>query len=223
MSEIPPDHRGGNIADPIQAWSMSILANDETTEKERRITLIHRVLVPDEDYPKEYAVLVTDRRSIFIRQPKTRSDFWLQGEMRWGTALITDVVPKTLQDYASADLDQLSGDPLNIAVPHASVSSLAMKGDKPTFRAREFWVRWTMQRQKEVFQVYNFEMTYQKSPGQASKVQFFAVPLGAYFKPKRQTQTRETILREFAEDILEIYRGLIPVGMISATLNEPIP
>ena len=177
--------------------------------------------MPDEDYPKEYAILVTDRRSIFIRQPKTRSDFWLRGEMRWGTALVTDVVPKTSEDYARADLDQLSADPMNIAVPHATATSLAMKGDKPTFRAREFWVRWTMQRQNEVFQVYNFEMTYQKSSGETCRVRFYAVPLGAYFKPRRQTQTRETILREYAQDILGIYRGLMPGGVVSASFGEP--
>lgn len=188
---------------------------------EKRITLIHRVLVPDEDYPKEHAILVTDRRSIFIRQPKTRSDLWLRGEMRWGTALVTDVAAKTLQDYDNADLEQLSNDPMNIAVPHSSVESFVMNGDRPTFRAREFWVRWTMQRQKEVFQVYNFEMTHHKTPGPTSRVQFYAVPLGVYVKPRRQTQTRETILREYAQDILDTYRKLLPERIITALLNEP--
>ena len=31
---------------------------------EKRLALVHRVLISDADYPKEYAVLVTDRRSI---------------------------------------------------------------------------------------------------------------------------------------------------------------
>lgn len=31
---------------------------------EKRIALIHRVIVRDKEYPKEYAVLVTDIRSI---------------------------------------------------------------------------------------------------------------------------------------------------------------
>jgi len=65
---------------------------------ERRLALIHRVIVPNKEYPKEYAILVTDRRSIFIRQKKTRSSFVLRGEMRYGTALVTDVIPKTLED-----------------------------------------------------------------------------------------------------------------------------
>jgi len=56
--------------------------------------LIHRVFVPDHDYPKEYAVLVTDQSSIFILQPRTRSGFLLRREMSYGTALITDIRPK---------------------------------------------------------------------------------------------------------------------------------
>ena len=183
---------------------------------EKRITLIHRVIVPDADYPKEYAILVTDRRSIFIRQLETRSSFVLRGEMKWGTALVTDAVPKTLQDYEETSLQSLSGEPVNIAVPHESVVSLAMKGDKPTFRAREFFVRWTMKMQKEIFQVYNFEMTYLGGQKERGLVQFYAVPLGAYFKPRRQTQTRETILREYAEEVLEVYRGVLPAGVITA-------
>jgi len=59
------------------------------TAPERKLALVHRVIMPDKDYPKEYAILVTDRRSIFIRQEKTRSSFVLRGEMRYGTAMVT--------------------------------------------------------------------------------------------------------------------------------------
>jgi len=38
---------------------------------EKRLALIHRVILPDKEYPKEYALLVTDSRSIFIRLEKT--------------------------------------------------------------------------------------------------------------------------------------------------------
>ncbi len=190
------------------------------TMPEKRLVLVHRVLIPDADYPKEYAILVTDQRSIFIRQPKTRSSFWLQGEMKWGTALVTDVVPKTLQDYAETSLEELSGEPSNFSIPHESIVSLVVKGDRPTFRRREFWVKWTMQRQNEIFQVYNFEITCRNSPSQTDRIKFYAVPLGAYFKPRRQTQTRQTILREYAEDILEVYRGLLPTSSVSAKLDD---
>src|SRR6266852_6142392 len=91
----------------------------ETLEK--RVAIIHRIIIPDEDFPKEYAVVVTDRRSVLIRQKKTRSSFVLRGEMRYGTALVTDVAPKPLEDYEQASLESLTADSANLTVPHEAL------------------------------------------------------------------------------------------------------
>jgi hypothetical protein len=183
---------------------------------ETRLALIHRVIMPDTDYPKEYAVLVTDGRSIFIRQKKTRSSFVLRGEMRYGTALVTDVQPKTLEDYEGSNLESLAADASNIAIPHDSVTSLAMTKGEPKFRLQDLFVWLTMRRQGHKFHVYSFEMNYVNSANQDTRIRFYAVPLGVYFKPRRQTQTRETILRDYAVDALQIFRKVLPVEIISA-------
>jgi len=185
------------------------------TAPERRLALIHRVIVPDKDYPKEYAVLVTDRRSVFIRQKKTRSSFVLRGEMRYGTALVTDVQPKTLEDYEGTDLESLAADASNIAIPHGSVTSLVMTEGEPRFRLQDLWVWLTMKRQGYAFRVYDFEMSYVDSVNQETRIRFYAVPLGVYFKPRRQTQTREMILRDYALDVLQTFRKVLPAEIIS--------
>src|SRR5215469_13896778 len=74
------------------------------SEKEERLALIHRVIIPDKDYPKEYAILVTNSRLIFVRLEKSRRTFVLRYEMKIGTALVTDVVPKTLEDFEGTSL-----------------------------------------------------------------------------------------------------------------------
>ena len=178
--------------------------------QERRLELIHRVLIADGDSPKEYAILVTDQRSIFIRQPKTRSGWVLRREMRFGTALVTDVEPKTLDDYEGISVGSLANDGENLVIPHDGVASLKMRADPPEHRRREFFIYWVMKRQKEIFQVYNFEMEYSSRSRSDASVKFYAVPLGMYFKPKRMTQTRETILREYAQEIMEIYLRVMP-------------
>ncbi|OLE83964.1 MAG: hypothetical protein AUF79_18045 [Crenarchaeota archaeon 13_1_20CM_2_51_8] len=185
------------------------------TAPERKVGLVHRVIVPDKDYPKEYAILVTDRRSIFIRQKKTRGSFVLRGEMRYGTALVTDVQPKTLEDYEQTTLESLAADASNIAVSHNAVISLVMTKGEPKFRLREFFVWLTMRRQGHKFHVYDLEMNYRDGVKQEMKLQFYIVPLGAYFKPRRQTQTRETILREYAVDALQIFQKVLPDRVIS--------
>ena len=185
-------------------------------ELERKLALVHRVIVPDKDYPKEYAILVTDRRSIFIRQKKTRSSFVLRGEMRYGTALVTDVQPKTLEDYEKTSLKSLATDASNIAIPHDTVISLVMTKGEPKFRLRDFFVWLTMRRQGHKFHVYDFEMNYRDNTNLETGIRFFMVPLGAYFKPRRQTQTRETILREYAIDVLQIFQNVLPNRIISS-------
>jgi len=186
------------------------------TASERKVALVHRVIVPDKDYPKEYAILVTDRRSIFIRQRKTRSSFVLRGEMRYGTALVTDVEPKTLEDYEQTSLESLAADTLNIAIPHDAVISLFMTKGEPKFRLRDFFVWLTMRRQGHKFNVYDFEMNYRDSGNQDTKLRFHMVPLGVYFKARRETQTRETILREYAMDALQVFQKVLPNRIISS-------
>jgi len=186
---------------------------------EKRLALIHRVIVPEEEYPKEYAVLVTDHRSVFIRQEKTRDNFWLRREMSYGSGLIVDVVPKTLEDYEQISLESLTADTANIIVPHEGVISLALKKELQKPRAYDFFVRLTMRMQKEEFQVYDFEMNYRQSPNSETMIKFYMVPLGAYFKPRRQTQTRETILREYANEALEIFQKVLPTKTSSSQLT----
>ena len=191
------------------------MRNMTSTVPERRLALIHRVIVPDQEHPKEYAILVTDRRSIFIRQKKTRGNFWLRREISYGTALITDVVPKTLEDYEQTGVESLTADSTNIMVPHEAVISLAMKKEEQKPRKYDFFVRLTMRMQQEEFQVYDFEMNYRESRNSETMIKFYMVPLGAYFKPRRQTQTRETILREYATNALEIFQKVLPAKILA--------
>jgi len=185
------------------------------TVAEKRLALIHRVIIPDEEYPKEYAILVTDHRSIFIRQKKSRSNFWLRREISYGTALITDIAPKTLEDYEQSSLESLTDDSSNITVPHEWVVSLALKKDVQKPRRYDFFVRLTMRLQREEFQVYDFEMIYRQGASSETVIKFYMVPLGAYFKPRRQTQARETILREYATDALEIFQKVLPAKIVA--------
>ena len=183
---------------------------------ERKLALVHRVIMPDKDYPKEYALLVTDRQSIFIRQEKTRSSFVLRGEMRYGTAMVTDVQPKTLEDYEHTSLVSLAADASNIAVPHDAVVSLVMTKGEPNFRLRDLFIWLTMRRQGHKFHVYDFEMNYRDNANLETRIRFYMVPLGVYFKPRRQNQTRETILREYALDALQIFQKVLPDRITSS-------
>jgi hypothetical protein len=183
---------------------------------EERLALVHRILIADKEYPREYSILVTDKRSIFIRQPKTRNAWTLRQEIRFGTALVTDVEPKTLEDYKDTSSESLANDRANLAIPHGMVVSLEMRAGPPERRRRDFFVWWVMKRQKEIFQVYSFDLEYRTDHNTAS-LKFYAVPLGVYLKPRRMSQTRETILREYAGDVLDTYRTVLPASVVCST------
>ncbi len=184
--------------------------------QDKRLALIHRVIMPDKEYPKEYAILVTDSRSIFIRQKKTRSSFVLRGEMRYRTALVTDVSPATLEDYDQTSLESLVADGENLTVQHEAVISLVMRMGEPKFRLQDLFIWLTMRRQGQRFRVYDLEMKYRQSPNRVEEIRFYMVPLGAYFKPKRVTETRDTILRDYAMNALRIFQQVLPATKIVA-------
>jgi hypothetical protein len=187
---------------------------------EQRLALIHRVLIADKDYPAEYAILVTDARSIFIRQPKSRNGWTLRQEIRFGTALVTDVEPKGLEDYEDTSLETLAADRENLAISHEMVVSLEMRADKPERRRRDSLVWWVMKRQNEIFQVYSFDLEY-RTDQNTKTLKFYAVPLGVFFKPRRMSQTRERILLEYATDILDTYRTVLPASIVSSSSQTP--
>ena len=138
----------------------------------------------------------------------------LRGEMRYGTALVTDVQPKTLEDYENASPESLAVEASNIAVPHDAVISLLMTKGEPNFRLQDLFIWLTMRRQGHKFHVYDFEMDYRDSANQETKLRFYMVPLGVYFKPRRETQTREAILRDYAVDALQIFREVLPTTVM---------
>lgn len=139
--------------------------------------------------------------------------------MKYGTALITDVPQKTLADYEQSDADSLSNDTANITIPHDAVISVNLLKDARKPGLLDFFVRLTMRMQKEEFQVYNIEMTYETNPNRKEIIRFYMVPLGAYFKPRRQTETRETILREYALENLQIFREVLPGKILEHASN----
>jgi len=66
--------------------------------------------------------------------------------MKFGTALMTDVIPKTLEDYEHISLESLTANNAAFTVPHEGVTSLVMRKEQPEFRAREFFDWLTMRR-----------------------------------------------------------------------------
>ena len=138
----------------------------------------------------------------------------LRGEMNYGTALVTDVTPKTLQDYEDTSLESLEADPANITIPHQRVKSLVLRKAEPKVSFWNFPVRLTMKRQGHEVRVYNFEMNYRDDANRENSLRFHMVPLGMYFKPRRIIRDRAAILQDYAMEALRIFESVLPLHVI---------
>jgi len=137
--------------------------------------------------------------------------------MKWGTALVTDVVPKRLEDYDHLSVESLVADRDNLSVAHDSVIELRVsRGDPSRGQAEFFWLSMS----RRPVPVHNFTMKYRDHTSSNDReIRFYLVPLGMYFKPRRMTQTRETILREYARDAAEIFQAVLPARVISNSIH----
>lgn len=160
---------------------------------ERRIALIHRVMVPDSDYPKEYAILVTDKHLVLIRQKKVRRTFALRGEMRWGSEISSPVVAKTLKDYEGQSVESLSSDPNNISINNDSIAEMSLAPGEHRYR------------------VHHVNLTFNSVS--EKPLTLYLVPLGTYTKPLRAKQSREEIMRNYAVESFKVLQSVLPPGV----------
>lgn len=95
---------------------------------ERRVGLIPRVMMSGALGPKEYGVLVTDQRTIFVLE--RRSSAVVGGAIGGAIgAIIADALTSQERtfDYENEDLERLVSDENNVAVPHAQVRRIRLK------------------------------------------------------------------------------------------------
>src|SRR2546427_9019832 len=123
--------------------------------------------------------------------------------------------PKSLEDYEQTSLESLTADPANLTIPHNTVTSLEMRKGDRKLHWYDFMMWLQMRKTGHKFQVYEFVLNYKDSANLDVGINFYMVPLGAYFKPRRETQSRDTILREYAIDALETFQKVLPARILS--------
>lgn len=87
---------------------------------ESKVALIPRVMMKGAMGPKDYGLLITDRRSIFVLEKASKAA--LLGGI--GDALLSD---KKEVDYAGEDIEKLASDAKNTVVSHEGLQKLHLK------------------------------------------------------------------------------------------------
>jgi hypothetical protein len=95
---------------------------------ERKVGLIPKVMISGPLGLKEYGVLVTDRRTIFVLEKKSSAAI---GGAIGGAigAIIADAITSSERtyDYENENPDRLGSDERNVVVPHDQISRIRLK------------------------------------------------------------------------------------------------
>lgn len=94
---------------------------------ERKVALIPRVVVSGAMGPKEYGLVLTDRRAIFVLESASKAGLGAALGGAIGAAIAQGVAEKRFVDYDRADPDELAGEPKNLVVPYEALEEVRLK------------------------------------------------------------------------------------------------
>jgi len=161
---------------------------------ERRIGLIPKVLVNGALGPKEYGVLVTDQRTIFVLERKTNAAI---GGAVGGIigAIIADALTSSERtfDYENDDMQKLVVDEKNIVVPHSQLQSIRLKRGISGCSLR---------------------MEYSDSAGKRRKVKaILSPPTDLVARRKKEGVKSKVVLADYARGAQNVYERALPASI----------
>jgi len=163
---------------------------------ENKIALVPRVMMKGAMGPKDYGLLITDQRSIFVLEKASKAA--LLGAI--GDALLSD---KKTVDYASEDIGKLAADDSNTVVPHAGIQKLHLKKGFSSY---------TMSN------AYTLLVDYVDSAGKSRSLKAFLVP------PQEMLETRKaagvdkkTAIEEYAKSARKAFEQALPPSAAQRT------
>jgi len=104
--------------------------------EESRVALIPKVIVPGALGPKEYGVLLTDRRMIFVLERASKAVLGVALGGAIGAAIAEGAASRRYVDYANEPPEALAADEKNIVVPYVSIRELRMKKSLGSYSMR---------------------------------------------------------------------------------------
>jgi hypothetical protein len=104
--------------------------------EERKIAVIPKVLLAGALGPREYGILLTSERTIFVLEKSSKAGIGAVVGGVIGAAIADAVSKKKGHDYGNCDPAALAADDKNICVPHLSVSGLELKKRMSSYTIR---------------------------------------------------------------------------------------
>ncbi len=161
--------------------------------EERRIALIPRVVVSGAMGPKDYALLLTTSRSIFVLENASKAGIGAVLGGAVGAAVAEAISERKCTDYSRADPSALAADEANTCIPHSSVRALRLKKN------------WTG---------YNIRYEYEDASGKKRKVVgMLALPDELATRKRAEGMKPQAALEEYAKMARQAVELAMPPGV----------
>ncbi len=185
------------VAIPVYAGVPYTLRSDRGSKRqlldEKKVGLIPKIVVPGRLGPREFAVLVTDKRSIFALESSSKAGVGAAFGVI-GAVVAAAATSRRTFDYEQIDPDLLATDPKNFVISHDSLERLELKKGLlgPIFR---------------------FNIEYRTAEGKGKKVKGQLVPPSALWKQKKQEGLgRKAIHYDYAKKVQDLYQRALPTA-----------
>lgn len=163
--------------------------------EERKIGLAPRVMTQGAMGPKEYAVLVTDRRSIFVLEFGSKMGLgWMIGGAV-GAAIAAGADSRNTYDYQNENPDQLATQKGSIAIPHDALEQVKFKAGMGGHR---------------------MQIRYRGDGGKSKKIVFALIPPSDYIGERKDTgMKRKEAIEEYMNEVQGLFRRALPLAASS--------
>ncbi len=156
---------------------------------ERAAGLIHRIIVQSALGSKEYSVLVTDKRSIFVLH--VIGEAGPDEVMGRAVGVVVAPLPGTF-DYEQEDPDLLATDPKNFVIPHEDLERIEV-------------------RKSIISPAYKFNVEYHTPDGKNKKMRSLLAPPGSMWKKRKQEgASGKIVCYDYAKMVQEVYQKALP-------------
>ncbi len=158
--------------------------------EERRIGLAPRLLAQGAMGIKEYALLVTDKRSIFVVELASKAGLGASLGGVIGAVIASSLESKTSYDYENVDTDVLAGMKGNVAIPHDAIERMKFKSGAFS---------------------NSLSVRYRTPEGKSKKLYMNVVPPESYVKSKKIAGVkRKEVLRQYLSEVQNLYQRALP-------------
>jgi len=163
--------------------------------EERKIGLAPRVMAQGAMGPKEYAVLVTDRRSIFVLEFKSKAGIGGALGGMIGAAIASAADSRMSFDYENENPEMLASEKGSIAIPHDSLEHVRFKSG--------MLGNW-------------MQIEYRSEEGKTKKLGVSLVPPNDYMKEKKDNGVKgKAAMHEYVNEVQSLFRRALPLTAAS--------